>query len=538
SVGTLSVVLTKEQVSIPGYYTMQLRATQGDLVRHTNLLERIYIPRSLSGDAHWPELPTAFSEMEARVKAEADRAQDAAGKAGRFYTPKVSQPDANTMQMGFTPSEPGMPSIPSYRIPLPVGPEGPEGMGVVKYSFDPEIWRWVMKYTDGHINTYPGFSPHDRDKFVVWRDTFKPGRENANYGVGSDVLYENAKMFYKINSDKHGGGTVYGVEQLEEGDYKAKLQAAGNVANWMVTKCHSWSAYTAELTFMIETPPAGASSAGLILNMFEGWTFPGGTILVYIDGDSRVRIVDNTSGGSGTHIMTDAAGMTFVPQCGVWYTAKMTCAEGMMSLSIRRVGESESDGGYVECYSSSITKAAIESEKALRIQTRQSKIAGLPNTVYVDNVLMWEDYAPTKSEKYVHVESITTTEAVNEIKRTLEPSGRPYNFKRVRLVIYCPVASTATGVSVRDEYGNRLCYAFAMSTSSGKHVHTVIDVSHGYVEAQKIEATTANTQTYWYSDMATFSLRDEPLTCIRVASNLASAPLPAGTQIDIYGVRA
>ncbi len=74
SVGALSVVLTKEQVSIPGYYTMQLRATQGDLVRHTNLLERIYIPRSLSGDAHWPELPTAFSQMEARVKADADRA--------------------------------------------------------------------------------------------------------------------------------------------------------------------------------------------------------------------------------------------------------------------------------------------------------------------------------------------------------------------------------------------------------------------------------------------------------------------------------
>lgn len=68
--GALSAVLTAQQVSISGYYNMQLRATQGDKVQHTNTVN-VYIPASLSGDEQWPTVPSEFSDMERRISEKA-----------------------------------------------------------------------------------------------------------------------------------------------------------------------------------------------------------------------------------------------------------------------------------------------------------------------------------------------------------------------------------------------------------------------------------------------------------------------------------
>lgn len=63
-----SAALTAAQLSMDGYYTIQIRGTKGEQVRHTNLVQ-VFIPRSLSGDANWPTLPTEFSQAEARIAA-------------------------------------------------------------------------------------------------------------------------------------------------------------------------------------------------------------------------------------------------------------------------------------------------------------------------------------------------------------------------------------------------------------------------------------------------------------------------------------
>lgn len=49
--GGVGVTLTAQMLALSGYHTIQLRGTQGDLVRHTNVLHGIMIPDSLSGDA-------------------------------------------------------------------------------------------------------------------------------------------------------------------------------------------------------------------------------------------------------------------------------------------------------------------------------------------------------------------------------------------------------------------------------------------------------------------------------------------------------
>lgn len=62
----LYAVLTAQQLCVDGYYTMQLRATRGEAVRHTNTI-RVYIPASLSGDAQWPTVPSEFTKLEQRL---------------------------------------------------------------------------------------------------------------------------------------------------------------------------------------------------------------------------------------------------------------------------------------------------------------------------------------------------------------------------------------------------------------------------------------------------------------------------------------
>lgn len=64
--GGVGATLTDDMLALPGYYTMQLRGMQGDVVRHTNQIQ-VFIPESLSGDAQWPEVPSEFTEIEQNI---------------------------------------------------------------------------------------------------------------------------------------------------------------------------------------------------------------------------------------------------------------------------------------------------------------------------------------------------------------------------------------------------------------------------------------------------------------------------------------
>lgn len=63
----LTVTLTAEMLSVSGPYTIQLRSTQGEKVRHTNIIN-IFVPESLSGDAQWPEVPSEFTQIEEIIR--------------------------------------------------------------------------------------------------------------------------------------------------------------------------------------------------------------------------------------------------------------------------------------------------------------------------------------------------------------------------------------------------------------------------------------------------------------------------------------
>lgn len=90
----VGAVLTRDQLAVPGYYTVQLKGVRGDKVRHTNKT-RLYVAESLSGDAVWPEVPSEFSQIEQRIVAAGTAAEAAADRAeaAAVHAPALSESD-------------------------------------------------------------------------------------------------------------------------------------------------------------------------------------------------------------------------------------------------------------------------------------------------------------------------------------------------------------------------------------------------------------------------------------------------------------
>lgn len=150
----LYVDLTADMIPYAGKYNLQLRATQGDKVRHTNIVQ-MQVNDSMSGDEVWPELPSEFSQAEQRItelnehppkpgdngfwliwNVETDQYEPSdiplpsgggSGPAGGYYTPEVTQPSDNTMQVSFAASEDDMPPVEPVSVTLPAGPAGRDG---------------------------------------------------------------------------------------------------------------------------------------------------------------------------------------------------------------------------------------------------------------------------------------------------------------------------------------------------------------------------------------------------------------------------
>lgn len=76
----IGALLTEDQLSLDGYYKVQLRGRKEDTVCHTNVLQ-ILVPESLSGTGRWPEVPSAFLELEQRI-AQLNRHPPIAGEDG------------------------------------------------------------------------------------------------------------------------------------------------------------------------------------------------------------------------------------------------------------------------------------------------------------------------------------------------------------------------------------------------------------------------------------------------------------------------
>lgn len=62
----VGAVLTAQQLSLSGFYSMQLRGTKGEEIQHTNVVTA-YVSKTLAGGADWPTIPSEFTQLEQRI---------------------------------------------------------------------------------------------------------------------------------------------------------------------------------------------------------------------------------------------------------------------------------------------------------------------------------------------------------------------------------------------------------------------------------------------------------------------------------------
>ena len=106
--------LKENNLGLAGPYTVQLRGSQGERRKHTNIIQ-IYIPPSLSGDERWPVLPTEFSQAEERIR-QLNAHPPYAGGNGYWMIWDLEQED-------YTQSKLPLPEVSVG----PMGPTGPRG---------------------------------------------------------------------------------------------------------------------------------------------------------------------------------------------------------------------------------------------------------------------------------------------------------------------------------------------------------------------------------------------------------------------------
>ena len=116
--GVVGTTLSKNQLALAGDYLLQLIGTKDGVTRHTNIIG-MAVPKSLSGDATWPTLPTAFSDALDRAEDAADRAESAA-----THGPRIS--GTNTWEVW----DPGKGQYVDTMVDASgkTGPQGPAGV--------------------------------------------------------------------------------------------------------------------------------------------------------------------------------------------------------------------------------------------------------------------------------------------------------------------------------------------------------------------------------------------------------------------------
>lgn len=331
--GGLGVVLTASQLSIGGYYEMQLRGTQGDLVRHTNVITA-KIPASLSGDKQWPTIPSEFSDMERRINDGVERAENAAAKAEGYTTnPPTVGENGNWWEWnGEEYTDTGKPSRGEQ------GAVGKAGATIQTAEFDNNNGRYVVTLTDGTAVSMAGYDPANSTIWSFMREDFE------RFSAGDNNFIEQAEDDWKNHDFRPVANTRYSVVEND-----------GN-------KCLSMQCMTSDAiaSLVLDHPIQGEH----IIEFDYMSTHPGGVGLptdymdlrLYTVGELAICARVNYKGVSRIYtklagekqqspIITDATGDWLTYEPGVWYRIKVCVRVGEITMKVwKRDTESEPVG--------------------------------------------------------------------------------------------------------------------------------------------------------------------------------------------------
>lgn len=308
--GTLSVVLTAKQLSIAGCYQMQLRATQGELVKHTNTIT-VYIPASLSGDERWPTVPSEFTQMEQRMKGYAE------------HPPVIGENDTWLLWNGAGYVDSGKPS---------------RGCEISNIAFDGSVGRWVVTYTDGTSETFAGYDPADSTVWSFVKEDF----ERYDSAWGSDFMSQT--IDWRVDNNRPTGNVSYNI--TDTGKYKClnlNAYTSDSIAS-MVLNHPVQGEHIVEFDYS----PMHMGAVGDPSDFFDVRLFTFGELAisarVNFKGISRIYTAV-TGEKQQSPIITNVAGNHYTYDAGVWYRVKVFVRVGQIIMKVwERDSESEPMG--------------------------------------------------------------------------------------------------------------------------------------------------------------------------------------------------
>ena len=144
---------------------------------------------------------------------------------------------------------------------------------------------------------------------------------------------------------------------------------------------------------------------------------------------------------------------------------------------------------------------------------------------------------------YELIEKITIDEETSEIIRTAEPNGTPYNYKFMCIRGISKQATQKDGIIncfFERHDGDSGCFVLTVSTAVTdfqKHWAIEAKIEHGVAKGYTVIAQnySSNIMTQYAPAYIRHFIAYDTFTRLRMA---ATVPLPVGSTIEIWGVRA
>ncbi len=154
-------------------------------------------------------------------------------------------------------------------------------------------------------------------------------------------------------------------------------------------------------------------------------------------------------------------------------------------------------------------------------------------------VFLASQMSGASEENFVHIETLEiSTDGVSMLKRSNEPDGTPYDFKKVLIRIIVPKSTSTSAGQINLNSSSIMMWREDMISAASDTVSVVkAEIKNGMLDGFGLVAKeiTERANPSYRSDV--LFTQCERIHTISVFTEPMSANLPFGTTIEIYAVR-
>ena len=526
----LYVELAADMIPYAGKYNLQLRATQGDKVRHTNIVQ-MQVNDSMSGDEVWPELPSEFSQAEQRITelndhppipgdngywlvwdldAQEYRESDiplpdvSVGPAGPAATVEVSETITGAPGSDASVENLGTENAALLRFTIPSGPAGPTGT-------TPQISVTVTTLPAGQDVTVQVSGPAEAPTIAFGIPQGEPGERGPQglqgiqgWGLSGAELDEDGALVLTIRNPADGQTQTLPPVPI---DNSAALQAVE-------------AAIAAQGTTQVQRVEAAGDDAVGAVSTAK---------------DAALKAV-----GQAQTTATGAVSSAQTTAVQAVQDARGTATTAISQAQTAAVGEVE--GAKTDALEAIEAKSAEEQEKLNAIVPAPT-LEDAGKTLMVNSVGTGLEYVEASGgtgglDNWELINEVTTTEQVRSVVISQDIDGRPISLKNFLLKAFATSelgTSAYIKLSGKTTYANVLLFPKTGTAPSSNYMNSAT-----YAGGLMLSG---NGRGDYYSSHVEAAINANsdppklPITSVEITAVAAETLFDAGSVFTLYGVR-